>query len=201
MLKFPDTYSRVMAWLKIILPLIALCLLSTLFLFSRVRIPATSIPFIDLELQARISEQQITAPYFVGTTENGFSMTFRAESAHPEAGNLSQLISENMMAEVRAKDETLIFMFAQRGIFDAKANMAQLNGGVSVTSSTGYNLETDELQLSLDRVHIESAADVRGSGPIGSFSAGKIILTSDKEDKTLHFLFTNGVSLTYDPNQ
>ena len=201
MLKFPDTYSRVMAWLKIILPLIALCLLSTLFLFSRVRIPATSIPFIDLKLQARISEQQITAPYFVGTTENGFSMTVRAESARPEAGNLSRLISDNMMAEVRAKDETLIIMFAQRGIFDAKANMAQLNGGVSVTSSTGYNLETDELQLSLDRVHIESAADVRGSGPIGSFSAGKIILTSDKEDKTLHFLFTNGVSLTYDPNQ
>ena len=201
MLKFPDTYSWVMAWLKIILPLIALCLLSTLFLFSRVRIPATSIPFIDLKLQARISEQQITAPYFVGTTENGFSMTFRAESAHPEAGNLSRLISENMMAEVRAKDETLIIMFAQRGIFDAKANMAQLNGGVSVTSSTGYNLETDELQLLLDRVHIESAADVRGGGPIGSFSAGKIILTSNKEDKTLHFLFTNGVTLTYDPDQ
>ena len=201
MLKFPDTYSRVMAWLKVILPLIALCLLSTLFLFSRARTPATSIPFIDLELQARISEQQITAPYFVGTTENGLSMTLRAESAHPKTDNLSQLIINNMMAEVRAKDETLIIMFAQRGIFDAKANMAQLEGGVSVTSSNGYSLETDALQSSLDRVHIESAADVRGGGPIGSFSAGKMILTSDKEDKTLHLLFTNGVSLTYDPNQ
>ena len=199
--KFPDTYSRVMAWLKVILPLTALCLLSTLFLFSRARTPTTSIPFIDLELQARISEQQITAPYFVGTTENGLSMTLRAESAHPEAGNLSRLIIDNMMAEVRAKDETLIIMFAQRGIFDAKANMAQLKGGVSVTSSTGYSLETDALQSSLDRMHIESAADVRGGGPIGSFSAGKMILTSDKEYKTLHLLFTNGVSLTYDPNK
>ncbi|MDG2404185.1 MAG: hypothetical protein P8M25_04280 [Paracoccaceae bacterium] len=201
MLRFPDTYSQVMAWLKVILPLIALCLLSTLFLFSRARTPATSIPFIDLELQARIREQQITAPYFVGTTENGLSITLRAESARPEAGNLSRLLSDNIMAEVKTKNEAMIIMFAQHGIFDAGADNAQLKGGVSVTSSTGYSLETDTLQSSLDRVHIESATDVRGGGPIGSFSAGKMILTSDKEDKTLHLLFTNGVTLTYDPNQ
>ena len=190
-----------MAWLKVILPLIALCLLSTLFLFSRARTPTTSIPFIDLELQTRMREQQITAPYFVGTTENGLSMTLMAEAARPDTDNLSRLISDNIIAEIRAKDETLIIMFAKRGVFDARADLAQLNDGVSITSSTGYHLETKTLQSSLDRLHIESASDVRGEGPIGSFKAGKMILTSDKVHKNLHLLFTNGVTLIYDQNQ
>ena len=39
------TYSRMIAWLKILLPLAALVLLSTLFLFARPRNPIATLPF------------------------------------------------------------------------------------------------------------------------------------------------------------
>jgi hypothetical protein len=52
------------------------------------------------------------------------------------------------------------------------------------------------LYSSLNSLHIETDGEVRGAGPVGSFQAGKMILTSGNKDKALHLLFTNGVILT-----
>ena len=185
MVRLPNTYSGVVAWLKVILPLIALGLLSTLFLFSRARTPPTSLPFLDIALQERIREQQITGPYFVGTTENGLSLTLSADAARPD-----------VTVQIKTKAETLVVMSSQSGVLDVGADRAQLTGGVSLNSSSGYTIETEALYSSLNSLHIETDGEVRGAGPVGSFQAGKMILTSGNKDKALHLLFTNGVILT-----
>ena len=103
MVRLPNTYSGVVTWLKVILPLIALGLLSTLFLFSRARTPPTSLPFFDLALQERIREQQITGPYFVGTTENGLSLTLSADAARRDGGDLGRLSADNVTMQIKTK--------------------------------------------------------------------------------------------------
>ena len=201
MVKFPNTYSGVVAWLKVILPLIALGLLSTLFLFSRARTPPTSLTFLDLALQERIKEQQITAPYFVGTTENGLSLTLSADSARPDSGDLTRLSADNVTLQIKTKEQTLVVMSSQSGVLDTGSDRAQLTGGVSVQSSSGYKIETNSLSSALNSLRVETDGEVRGAGPVGSFRAGKMILTSGREDKTLHLLFTNGVILTNEQNK
>ena len=196
MVRLPNTYSGVVTWLKVILPLIALGLLSTLFLFSRARTPPTSLPFFHLALQERIREQQITGPYFVGTTENGLSLTLSADAARRDSGDLGRLSADNVTVQIKAKAETLVIMSSQSGVLDAGADRVQLAGGVSVNSSSGYTIETETLSSALNTLYIETEGEVRGSGPAGSFQAGKMILTSRNKDKTLHLLFTNGVILT-----
>ena len=57
-----NTYSRVVGWLKILLPLGALALLSTLFLFARGIAPVGEIPYAELEeiaREARISDPRL----------------------------------------------------------------------------------------------------------------------------------------------
>ena len=196
MVKFPNTYSGVVAWLKVILPLIALGLLSTLFLFSRARTPPTSLSFLDLALQERIKEQQITSPYFVGTTENGLSLTLSADSARPDSGDLTRLSADNVTLQIKSKEQTLVVMSSQSGVLDTGSHQAELTGGVSMQSLSGYKIETDSLSSALNSLRVETGGEVRGAGPVGSFRAGKMILTSGREDKTLHLLFTNGVILT-----
>ena len=196
MVKFPNTYSGVVAWLKVILPLIALGLLSTLFLFSRARTPPTSLSFLDLALQERIKEQQITSPYFVGTTENGLSLTLSADSARPDSGDLTRLSADNVTLQIKSKEQTLVVMSSQSGVLDTGSHQAELTGGVSMQSLSGYKIETDSLSSALNSLRVETDGEVRGAGPVGSFQAGKMILTSGREDKTLHLLFTNGVILT-----
>ena len=54
-----DRHSRVVSWLKVLFPLIALALLSTLFLLSRAIDPGQAIPFAEKEVQDRRKHQQI----------------------------------------------------------------------------------------------------------------------------------------------
>lgn len=61
-----DTYSYVIGWLKILLPLAALVLLSTLFLIGRGSDPVANIPFADTEGTDAPARQQIVAPRYAG---------------------------------------------------------------------------------------------------------------------------------------
>lgn len=74
-----DRHSRVVSWLKVLFPLIALALLSTLFLLSRAIEPQAVIPFADKEVQERLRDQQITGPFYSGTTADGDLISFSAE--------------------------------------------------------------------------------------------------------------------------
>ena len=56
----PNTYSTVVSWAKIILPLVALGLLSTLFLFSRTPDPNRAIPFAAVDVEELAREQPAT---------------------------------------------------------------------------------------------------------------------------------------------
>ena len=76
-----DRYSRVVSYLKVALPLAALALLSTLFLISRTINTDPSIPFADFELENRLRGQQVTAPFFTGTTATGQEITIAATKA------------------------------------------------------------------------------------------------------------------------
>ena len=53
-----DRYSRMIVWLKVLLPLMALALLSTLFLLSRNVDPLASIPFAQAEIDERLKEKK-----------------------------------------------------------------------------------------------------------------------------------------------
>ena len=55
-----NVHSRVVGWLKILLPLAALALLSTLFLFSRGSDPTANLPFSETELN-EIARQPLSA--------------------------------------------------------------------------------------------------------------------------------------------
>ena len=129
-------------------------------------------------------------------TENGLSLTLSADAARPDSGDLGRLSADNVTVQIKTKAETLVVMSSQSGVLDVGADRAQLTGGVSVNSSSGYTIETEALYSSLNSLHIETDGEVRGAGPVGSFQAGKMILTSGNKDKALHLLFTNGVILT-----
>lgn len=192
-------YSRMVAWLKIILPLAALGLLATLFLLSRSIDPNNSIPFSQIDLKERARDQQVTAPYFSGASPQGDLIAFTATAARPDPTDKGRAIADNPSARIKLTSGTLVTFQANKGILDESADSAILSGNVVMTSSIGYVVRTDALTTGMRDVHAETQGPVTADGPLGKFSAGKMQLSSNPETKEFHLLFTGGVNLLYQP--
>ncbi|KUF10656.1 LPS export ABC transporter periplasmic protein LptC [Pseudoponticoccus marisrubri] len=192
-------YSQVIAWLKILLPLVALALLSTIFLLSRSADPVSSVPFADALEQGEIERENVTAPYYAGTTARGDILTMTARSARPEGAG--RILAETLEARLQLADGSEIRLDAGSATLRDEDRRARLEGGVQVASSNGYTLTTDVLITGLDAVEAESEGPVAGEGPAGTLEAGKMRIVPSESGEDVQMLFTDGVKMVYQPRK
>ncbi|MCR8724406.1 LPS export ABC transporter periplasmic protein LptC [Frigidibacter sp. ROC022] len=192
-----DGHSRLVAWLKIVLPLIALAILSTLFFVSRSIDPSQTIPYADVDVEGLARDQQIGAPTYTGMTEDGSAIRIAADSARPEAGG-QRLIATAPSARIELPGGRIIEIHAESGRIDRDAGEAGLTGAAMITSSDGYRIETDSIVAQLDRTGMETAGPVSGTAPFGEISAGRLVLTQNPDGGYL-LRFEDGVKLIYRP--
>ncbi|MDC0737670.1 LPS export ABC transporter periplasmic protein LptC [Cognatishimia sp. SS12] len=193
------TYSRVIAWLKVGLPVIALALLSTMFLFSRSNAPSGALPFADFELEERARDQRITAPFFAGQTSAGYDISVKADFAQPGLKDPRLTEAQSVAATIKLADGNIVDLNAQSAEVDSLNRLADLSGVVTITSSNGYKMVTESLALNMDAGSATSETEVQGTGPAGTFTAGAMELLNPPEGENSRFLFTNGVKLVYTP--
>ncbi|WP_417205628.1 hypothetical protein [Antarctobacter sp.] len=189
-------YSRVIAWLKILLPLAALAMLSTLFLLSRSTEPLQNIPFVE-ELQKSAADERVSAPFFAGTTPRGDVLSVTAKSVRPLDGG--QIRADDLAARMRLSDGSEILVDAVEATLNDGDGQAMMQGGVRIESSQGYVLRTEGLVSSLDRIEAESLGPVQGDGPLGRFEAGHLRIAPDGDDGAVQLMFSGGVKLVYQP--
>ena len=193
------SYSRVVAWLKILLPLSALLLLSTLFLFSRSIDPEQSIPFASIDVKGLAREPRITAPEFSGMTADGAAITIFAQSAKTDPATIDDATIDRLNAEIQTPDGASISAQANEGAIE-DSRIARLKGDVFIETSTGYRISTDELVSDLDKTLIESVGSVVASCPIGDVSAGKMVVHLQNRSGNSMLVFKNGIKVLYKPN-
>ena len=199
MARSAGTYSRVIAWLKILLPLIALVLLSTVFLLSTDVDPGADLPFSDREMAERAASQQVTAPYFSGATNSGALLTIMAETARPDPENSGRAFASMVTARMKMKDDSQIMLSSDEATLSDLDDTAILTGGVLIESSTGYVMRTGGLVASLNKIEAESTGPVEATGPAGTITAGRMRIETIENGEDVRLLFTEGVKLVYDP--
>jgi lipopolysaccharide export system protein LptC len=195
-----DAHSRTVFWLKIALPLLALGVLSTLFLFSRDLGPEGLIPFSDVDVEELAREQRLTAPEFTGVTSDGASLTVRAALALPGEGGSA---SAEMLEAIYERDRGMVVrLLAARGRMDPGKGLLSLEGNVQVTTSAGYTLEAERLEAALDRTSLTAPGEVRAEAPYGDLTAGSMtLMPGDGETKGEVLVFKDGVRLIYSPKE
>ena len=205
-----DNHSRLVATAKIILPLAALAILSTLFLGAKRIDTEAAIPYASVHVRELAREQRIGQPRFAGVTEDGSAITVTAARALPEGGTLDSLRAEDMAAQIDMADGTSIGITAPSGRLDTPRDLAELVGGVVVTTTSGWRLETATLEAALDATRLLAETTVNATGPLGDLTAGRMELTQGGRDATDGatsppdgpvLLFTDGVRLLYDPGR
>ncbi|UWR22532.1 LPS export ABC transporter periplasmic protein LptC [Sulfitobacter sp. S190] len=195
----PDRHSRWIARLKVLLPLAALALLSTLFLISRAMDGETVIPFAENEVRERLRDQQVTGPFFSGVTSSGDEVSFSAVKLTTPEGETGVNIAENVVARLNGAGGSRLQIVADRARVAMADNAARLDGDVIIRTSQGYVIRTEVLDSELSRMHIEAPEPLRATGPLGDLQAGGMTLDRQAEGENAQMLFTDGVKLVYTP--
>jgi len=191
-----NRYSRFVAWMKILLPLAALALLSTMFLFARGTTPGPEIPFA--ELQDLASDPRMSNPSFAGIAPDGSVVTVTARSIRPQAGQDQAWVIDSLRAVIADTEGRGLVMTAAEGLLDAQARAITLTGLARLTTSTGFAMETRGLHLAYDTgtIQTDSALEIRA--PFGDLVAGGMTYGPGATGKP-QVVFIGGVRLLYQP--
>lgn len=184
-------------WVKIILPMIALALLSTLFLFARSPSDNPEIPVARIEELAR--DQQITAPQFSSVADDGSVIAVAAKNAKPDAVRPDTFLVEDLAIDVDAPDGTTLNITSGMSVLDNATQTARLNGLSRVTTSSGYTMETVGISADLRTGEIVSDGPLAIQAPFGELSAGKVRIAVTTDGTGQQMVFTQGVRLLYKP--
>ncbi len=195
----PDTHTRVVGWLKVALPLMALAVLSTLFLVADQIDPEDALPYAEVDVEDLAREPRMTMPSYAGTTTDGASLSLTADEART-ATDASPAKALGLRLELLTPDGGKTDLTAASAVMDDAAREVVLSGGVTITTSTGYLLKTAEIAANLDRSGLESRGPVTATSLAGRISANGMTLSQDIQTPGTYLLVFNGaVRLVYQP--
>lgn len=194
-----DRHTRVVGWLKVALPLTALAVLATLFLLSDRIDPDAALPYAEFDIEDRAREPRMTAPSYAGTTSDGASLVLKAETARPAAPDAPARAQE-LLLELATPDGGRTEVRAAAAEIDQDRRKLVLSGGVTISTGTGYRMETAEVLAHMDRSGLESTGEVTATGPAGDLRAGGMTISQDNRTAGAYVLvFNRGVRLVYRP--
>ena len=190
-------YTRIVRGLKVTLPLIALVLLSTMFMLSRKVDPTAAIALSDQAFREKITNSQLSNPQYDGNTNSGKSVTVTALSARPDPEVEGKTYGQVVDALINLNNGEAMRIKADTGVIDEAQDRAVLNGNVHIRTTDGYDFKTSQMTSLLSTIEGESAGRVEGFGPPGTLNAGKMFVRTDENTGNVHLLFTQGVHFVY----
>lgn len=198
MIRGENTYSRFVTLAKIILPLAAIALLSTLFLLSRQVDPTASLPYAQVDLEQMVRDQQITAPTYAGVTRDGTQIRLSAASAKPDPQTPNRANATELQAHLDFASGTTADIRADDGLIDSGKGQAHLSGNVAIDTSDGYRISADTLTAALNQTDIMVQGDVRAQSPMGQVTAQQMQITGSTQEGHV-LVFKDTVKLVYEP--
>jgi lipopolysaccharide export system protein LptC len=192
-----NTYSTVIAWLKLVLPLVALALLSTMFLLSRKPDPEDALPYTNLDVEQLLREQRLTQPRFAGTLDDGREMTVVADTAASVTDDPDRITMTQVDSRVLLSAENELLLTADHGEFRMAEERIDLAGSVHARTTQGYVMDTDTVSVAMNTLHLTAPGDVVLTGPGLVIEAGAMELIGPEGEVFLSF--TGGVRLLYEP--
>jgi len=189
-------YSQFVGFLKITLPLAALALMSTVFLFARAPTQETTIPYA--EIQEIAQEPGLSGAQFSGVADDGSIIELTARNTRPDGDVLS---ADTLSAGIDTVDGTRIDITAGRGEIDNGARIARLTGLARLVTSNGYEMETAGITTNFATGQITSEGALEVQAPFGALTAGQLVIDTPEGAEGQVMLFQNGVRLVYTPQQ
>lgn len=166
------SYSRVVRWLKVGLPLLALALLSSIFLIPRQHEFDGGIVYSSADLLRLGEGMSVARPRIEGSTVEGEPFVVEAESATPDGPDPERVDLREVRAEFTQAEGREIRVSAAAGALQPKAQLLSLSGDVRLETSDGYVVETARVETNLGEGEAQAPGPVVVRGPQGEIEAG-----------------------------
>lgn len=196
----PGLHSRVVAVLKVGLPLVAVGLLASLFLIQNDDRLGGNVVFSPGDVEALGSGLRIDNPTFTGTTRSEDSFRFTAALVEPDAAPPQRARITTLAGTLHLHNGPEVTVSAERGDLDIPTQRLDLSGQVVITTSDGYRMVTDKATIDLRAGAFVAGDEVATTGPLGEITSGSLHVAPATEiGEARRFSFSDGVRLVYDP--
>jgi lipopolysaccharide export system protein LptC len=193
-----DRYSRIVAILKVGLPLVALGMLAALFLGDDE--VGGRLMFSDGDVAALGKGLQISNPTFTGTTRGGDAFRFTAALVEPNAAPPTRARVSRLSGELALTGGPTIEVVADTGELDLPSQRLDLGGDVQIDTSDGYRLVAPKVTIDLRTGSLIAGDAVETTGPLGRIDSGSLRVAAAAETgEARRFSFGDGVRLVYEP--
>lgn len=190
------TYSRMVAWLKILLPLIALAVLGTVFLINRDDGFDAGFTFSKADLETLGAGSFITNPQINGMTDKGEPFYLVAERIIPRADDNNFVLIERLNGRFQFETGNWVKFIAESALMDIQAQTILFETGGQMETSDGNMANVSTLLIHLETAEL-AGAGIIANGPLGRISADRFrIESTEGENRVLWF--ENNVKMLYD---
>ena len=191
-----NSYSRMVAWLKILLPLIALGVLGTVFLFNSNDGFEVGFTFSRADIETLEKGSFIKNPQINGITKKGEPFSLNADEIRPQGDDNNVVVITNLKAEFLFESGDWANITSESALMDVAAQTVWFESGGRLETSDGNVAVVDTLHLLMASGELQGSGIV-ANGPLGRVSADNFrIESSEGENRVLWF--ENNVKMQYD---
>ena len=194
--------SRVVAALKLLLPLIAVGLMSMVFLLASPIDPTRAIESAEIDVSERARDPRLSAARFAGVTDTGTAIRIEAGAARSDPGAALRLQVEDLTLRLDGADGQTLLARADAGLIDRAGGRFAMRGAVQLDQGPATRLQASAIEGLLDRTRLEIVGPITGRLDGTTIQAGRLPVSDDPaRPGSLRLVFAGGVRLIYDTSQ
>ncbi len=197
-------YSSFIKKVQIALPILAILLVSALFLINNQgdKIVAVEQEDVQPQIRQQIGKNELINPKFESQDSKGQSFSITADKATQESTNPDgEMLLENPIGTLNLNSGDTVQLTSDSANYQQNEQYIDLKDNVKLSHSLGYEMQTEALNINLTKNKAWSDQTVRVTGKEGSIDATGLEASVNQENDKEVLIFKGPAIMQLDTNQ
>lgn len=170
--RFSRSYGRIVSWLKILLPTLALVLIVVAVLWTYFEDETRFLSDTLTKASDVVTEHlEVSRAKYSGVSDDGQHYTVTADTVEQESVDARMVNFKDPRADINLKDGSWALITAETGTLDRETQVLELNHAVNLFHDQGYEFRSESATLDLAAGSAYGFDPVEGQGPFGHIEA------------------------------
>ena len=169
--KTDQGYSKFIKSMRLLLPIIALCILAVVLSWNMFKDDNLAPAIKDEQtVAARAGKNELVNPRFESVDEKNQPYVITANRALQDMGD-ELMILEEPLADMLLESGNWMAIKSRQGAYTQEARKLLLKDNVEIFHDDGYTVKTSELNVDMAAGLTNTQTPIRGHGPMGTLDA------------------------------